>query len=53
VPRSLVIRELAEGRLIMAGPEVPLEIRLYRSCARTRPAVETVWAAAGAYSQTA
>ncbi|MCJ2080087.1 LysR family transcriptional regulator [Methylobacterium sp. J-090] len=53
VPRSLVTRELAEGRLVAAGPDVPLEIRLYRSRARTRAAVEAVWAAAEDYSQIA
>jgi DNA-binding transcriptional LysR family regulator len=51
VPRSLVTRELAEGRLVTAGPAVPLEIRLYRNAAkahgpRTRAAVAAIWAAA-------
>jgi DNA-binding transcriptional LysR family regulator len=46
VPRSLVARELAEGRLVAVGADVPLEIRLYRNRARTRAAVEAVWAAA-------
>ncbi|KQP33043.1 LysR family transcriptional regulator [Methylobacterium sp. Leaf100] len=53
VPRSLVTRELAEGRLVATGAEVPLEIRLYRDRARTRAAVEAVWAAAEADARTA
>ncbi|KQP41476.1 LysR family transcriptional regulator [Methylobacterium sp. Leaf104] len=53
VPRSLVTRELAEGRLVAAGPEIPLEIRLYRNGAkahgpRARAAVAAIWAAAEA-----
>ncbi|GJD75034.1 LysR family transcriptional regulator [Methylobacterium goesingense] len=53
VPRSLVVRELAEGRLVVAGPEVPLEIRLYRNGAKAhgakaRAAVAAIWAAAEA-----
>ena len=51
MPRSLVTRELAEGRLVAAGPAVPLEIRLYRNGApahgpRARAAVAAIWAAA-------
>ncbi len=53
VPRSLVTRELAEGRLVAAGSDLPLEIRLYRNRARTRAAVEAVWSAAGDYSRIA
>jgi len=53
VPRSLVTRELAEGRLVATGSEMPLEIRLYRNRARTRAAVEAVWAAAEPYAATA
>ncbi len=48
LPRSLVTSELAEGRLVREGPELDMEIRLYRNGARTRPAAEAVWAAAGA-----
>ena len=46
LPRSLVAHELTDGRLISVGPEIPLEVRLYRSARRTRPIVETVWATA-------
>lgn len=46
LPRSLVARELDEASLVMVGPEIPLEIRLYRSARRTRPVVERVWGAA-------
>ncbi|POR43231.1 LysR family transcriptional regulator [Methylobacterium sp. V23] len=53
VPRSLVTRELAEGRLVASGPAMPLEIRLYRNGApthgpRARAAVAAIWAAAEA-----
>jgi len=48
LPRSLVARELEEASLVMVGPEIPLEIRLYRSARRTRPVVERVWGAARA-----
>ncbi|MGJ4951712.1 LysR family transcriptional regulator [Bradyrhizobium sp. HKCCYLS20291] len=46
LPRSLIARDLDEGALILLGPEIPLEIRLYRSLRRTRPVVERVWTAA-------
>jgi DNA-binding transcriptional LysR family regulator len=46
LPRSLVARELEEAALVIVGPEIPLEIRLYRSARRTRPVVEKVWNAA-------
>lgn len=46
LPRSLVARELEENALVVAGPEIPLEIRLYRSGRRTRAIVEKVWGAA-------
>jgi len=46
LPRSLVAHELTDGRLISVGPEIPLDVRLYRSARRTRPIVETVWATA-------
>jgi len=46
LPRSLVARELDEGSLVTVGPEIPLEVRLYRSARRTRPIVEKVWNAA-------
>ncbi|MGY4231394.1 DNA-binding transcriptional LysR family regulator [Bradyrhizobium sp. USDA 4449] len=50
LPRSLVARELDEGTLTIVGPEIPLEVRLYRSARRTRPIVEKVWSAAQAAS---
>jgi LysR family transcriptional regulator, hypochlorite-specific transcription factor HypT len=46
LPRSLIARELDETSLVLVGPEIPLEIRLYRSVRRTRPVVEKVWNAA-------
>ncbi|MDB5646739.1 LysR family transcriptional regulator [Methylobacterium sp.] len=51
VPRSLVARELAEGRLVGAGPDLPLEIRLYRNGAKAHgpracAAVAAIWSAA-------
>jgi DNA-binding transcriptional LysR family regulator len=48
LPRSLVARELDEKALVVAGPEISLEIRLYRSSRRTRAIVEKVWGAAKA-----
>jgi len=50
LPRSLVARELDEGTLTIVGPEIPLEVRLYRSARRTRPIVEKVWNAARSVS---
>lgn len=46
LPRSLVARELEDGRLIRVGPEIPLEVRLYRNARRTRAIVDRVWNAA-------
>jgi DNA-binding transcriptional LysR family regulator len=46
LPRSLVVRELDEGSMVLVGPEIPLEIRLYRNARRKRPVVEEVWNAA-------
>lgn len=46
LPRSLVERELADGRLIAIGREERLEVRLYRNAAYRRPAVTSVWRAA-------
>ncbi|MBV8524751.1 MAG: hypothetical protein JOY71_21975 [Acetobacteraceae bacterium] len=48
LPGSLVTRELAEGSLMATGPEIALEIRLYRNAGRRRVAVEIVWTAARA-----
>ena len=47
LPRSLVEAELASGALKVMGPELPMEIRLYRSASRSRPLMDTVWQAAG------
>ena len=46
LPRSLVAPELRTGTLQVVAPELPMDIRLYRSAERTRPLVEKVWAAA-------
>ncbi|MBR0830778.1 LysR family transcriptional regulator [Bradyrhizobium manausense] len=48
LPRSLVARELEDAALVAVGPEIPLEVRLYRSTRRTRPIVDKVWNAARA-----
>lgn len=45
-PMSLVEPDLAEGRLVRAGPssdDVPMEIRLFRSRHRQSPAAEAFW----------
>lgn len=47
LPMSSIIQELASGALVrVAGSEweLPLEIRLYRSSARLRPAAAALWA---------
>ncbi|GGF02885.1 LysR family transcriptional regulator [Aliidongia dinghuensis] len=49
LPMSSITQELAAGTLVRAaGPEweLPLEIRLYRSAARLRPAAAALWAQA-------
>ncbi len=46
LPRSLVVRELAEGSLISFGADMPLEIRLYRKADHKRAMVEKLWTAA-------
>ncbi|HEX2137465.1 MAG TPA: LysR family transcriptional regulator [Microvirga sp.] len=48
LPRSLVAGEIASGALDVVGPEMPMEIRLYRSEDRARPFLDQVWAAAAA-----
>jgi DNA-binding transcriptional LysR family regulator len=48
-PRSLVRDDLAEGRLMRAGPEdwdIEIGICLFRSRARMTPAAEAFWSAA-------
>ena len=54
LPRSAVHKELAEGRLVMAGPwpELPLEIRLYREKPSGRQAPKTAAQALWAHLQT-
>ncbi|MDP4023258.1 LysR family transcriptional regulator [Methylobacterium sp. NEAU 140] len=47
LPRSLALRDLAEGRLVATGPETALEVRLYRNAGHRRGAVSAVWEAAG------
>ena len=47
LPRRMVAAELADGRLTVVGPELPMEIRLYRNAARGRGLTNRVWAAAG------
>ena len=43
LPRSLVTSELAAGTLTVVGPELPMDIRLYRSADRSRPFLDRVW----------
>ncbi|MDT3376764.1 LysR substrate-binding domain-containing protein [Labrys neptuniae] len=50
LPRSLVADEIAEGTLMVIAPEMPMDIRLYRSADRSRPFVDRVWSAARAAS---
>jgi DNA-binding transcriptional LysR family regulator len=51
LPQSLVGRELAQGLLVVCADDpawsLDLEIRLYRSAARSGPMVEALWRAAG------
>jgi LysR family transcriptional regulator, hypochlorite-specific transcription factor HypT len=46
LPRGLVARDIAEGRLAVVAPEMRMEVRLYRNAERARPLAERVWAAA-------
>lgn len=46
LPRSLVHREIAEGRLVVLTEEVELEVRLYRNADHRRTVVSAVWEAA-------
>jgi LysR family transcriptional regulator, hypochlorite-specific transcription factor HypT len=46
LPRSLVTDEIASGALAVVSPEMPMEIRLYRSGERARPFLDAVWGAA-------
>lgn len=36
LPGSMIDSDIAAGRLDVAAPELPLEIRFYRNAARTR-----------------
>ncbi|WP_420558210.1 LysR family transcriptional regulator [Roseovarius sp.] len=47
LPEALVAGELEDGRLVRVAPAMPMEIRLYRNAARSRPALERIWRAAG------
>lgn len=51
LPRSLVRREVAAGDLVVVGPDMPMEIRLYRSRNRSRAFLERVWRAAGTFDK--
>lgn len=53
LPKRLVAAEIASGALVVVAPELPMEIRLYRSADRSRPFLERVWAAADAHAGTA
>ena len=47
LPQTLVEDELAHGRLVRAGPEaadIPVEIRLFRSCDTRNSAADGLWA---------
>ncbi|GHH55081.1 LysR family transcriptional regulator [[Pseudomonas] boreopolis] len=48
IPRTLAEDDLAQGRVVAAGPassQVPIEIRVFRPAARLSPAAETLWSA--------
>ncbi|MFZ0099674.1 MAG: LysR substrate-binding domain-containing protein [Gemmobacter sp.] len=51
LPRRMVATELADGRLAVVGPELPMEIRLYRNAARGRGLTNRVWQAAETVAQ--
>jgi DNA-binding transcriptional LysR family regulator len=53
LPRSLVAGEIAAGALVVVAPELPMDIRLYRSADRSRPLIDRVWAAAVPHAETA
>lgn len=53
LPKSLVASEIASGALVVAAPELPMDIRLYRSADRSRPFLDRVWKAAGPHAETA
>ena len=57
LPASLIDTELKAGRLERVAPALPMEIRLYRNAARSRPIVEKVWSVASkgmqGYAETA
>ncbi len=53
LPRSLVAAEIEAGTLVVVAPELPMDVRLYRSAERSRPFLDKVWAAAALYAETA
>lgn len=53
LPRSLVGAEIDAGSLAVVAPELPMDIRLYRSTDRTRPFLDKVWQAARVHAETA
>lgn len=53
LPRGLVAAEIGSGALVVVAPELPMDIRLYRSADRSRPFLEKVWAAAKPHAETA
>lgn len=53
LPRSLVAAEIAAGSLVVVAPELPMDIRIYRSAERSRPLVDKVWAVAAPHAETA
>lgn len=53
LPRSLVATEIDAGSLVVVAPEMPMDIRLYRSVERSRPFLDRVWAAADIHAGTA
>jgi DNA-binding transcriptional LysR family regulator len=55
IPESLVADELRSGALVAAADpswHLTAEIRLYRTHARSRPAVERLWSAIEDYAET-
>lgn len=46
LPHSLIAEELRANRLKVVGPELSMEIRLYRSAERRRRFIDQVWSAA-------
>lgn len=53
LPRSLVAEEIDDGRLVVAAPELPMDVRLFRNAERSRPLADRVWRAAAIHAETA